>query len=152
MHILRLRGEDDTGEARAEAEAILAQLHAYVGDDFTGYFHTLMHEQSEDLGGLMGHPDGYLFMQGQMVPEFYEGTRALELGGLSGVIETSFGYHIIHRLPVNYDAVPFNLTATVRHMVAQELFDIALRDWIDNMETTFSEAWERLDIAELFSN
>ena len=56
-----------------------------------------MNENSQD-SGLSTNPDGYLFTAGDMVSEFEEGTRALEFGGISPVIQSTYGYHIILRL------------------------------------------------------
>ncbi len=35
-----------------------------------------------------------------MVDEFYQGTKALEVGGVSDPIKSSYGWHIIQRLPL----------------------------------------------------
>ena len=45
-------------------------------------------------------PDGYVFTEGEMVDEFYQGTKALEVGGVSDPIKSSYGWHIIQRLPL----------------------------------------------------
>lgn len=97
--------EAELAAAKTKAEGILAQLQAAAPADLETLFDKLMNENSEDgrnPDGTLGAPDGYLFGAGEMVPEFEEGTKALEYGGLSGLVKTTYGYHIILRLnPVN---------------------------------------------------
>jgi len=155
MHTLIRREEGDEGEARAEAETILARLQNYTGDDFTAYFADLMFQYSADLGGLQSFPNGYLFQFGDMVPEFYEGTKALEIGGLSGLIETGFGYHIIHRLPIDFDEIPFsyvqqNQFITLRHSAAMMSFDLVLQNWVRDLNAQFSAEYDSINLAEIF--
>ncbi|MBX3132585.1 MAG: peptidylprolyl isomerase [Gemmatimonadaceae bacterium] len=47
---------------------------------------------SKDRGGDYG-----VFSPGTMVPEFESAIRAVAPGGITGVVETQFGYHIIRR-------------------------------------------------------
>ncbi|HRN54158.1 MAG TPA: peptidylprolyl isomerase, partial [Gemmatimonadaceae bacterium] len=47
---------------------------------------------SKDRGGDYG-----VFPPGTMVPEFEAGIRSVPPGGITGVVETQFGYHIIRR-------------------------------------------------------
>jgi parvulin-like peptidyl-prolyl isomerase len=47
---------------------------------------------SANQGGDLGN-----FGRGAMVPEFDKAVFELEIGAVSGVIETAFGYHLIHR-------------------------------------------------------
>lgn len=100
-HILLLTKDPDTGEdyddakkaeQKAKAEDILAKLR-----EDPAQFDTLMNENSED-SGLSSYPDGYLFGPNEMVTEFEEGTRALTVGEISELVESTYGYHIILRL------------------------------------------------------
>lgn len=80
-------------EARKKAENILKKIRN--GEDF----YNLMIENSEDPG-VKASPDGYVFTKGEMVQEFQDATEALEINAVSDIVESSYGYHIIKRLPV----------------------------------------------------
>jgi len=54
-------------------------------------------ERSQDQGSARRGGSLGLFPKGQMVPEFERGLTALRPGQISPVIETQYGYHIIHR-------------------------------------------------------
>jgi len=158
-HILRLRYDNDgmpLEEAEAEAEDLLEQLREQENsDDFVEFFMELMHEQSEDHGGLMSFPEGYLFQHADMVQPFSDTTEELEIWGLSDVVETTFGFHIILRLPIDYNAVPIaassaGMTMTLRQMAALEDFDALLREWRDMMDIEFTDEFNMIDIATIF--
>lgn len=102
QHILVLT-TDDAGapvankeEKKAYAEQILQRVNN--GEDFT----TLANELSEDPG-QQTNPEGYVFTDGEMVKEFEDSVKSLEFGAVSGLVETSYGYHIIKRLPLTYE-------------------------------------------------
>ena len=96
-HILFLFSEDRSAEeTKTMAEDILARLEA--GEDFDA----LMNEYSEDTG-LESYPDGYTFQEGEMVDEFFEATKALEIGKYSQPVESTYGYHIIMRIEPDHD-------------------------------------------------
>lgn len=98
--------EEEQAAAKAKAEDLLAQLRA--SDDPMTLFDTLMNENSEDgrdAEGNLAAPDGYLFTAKQMVAEFETATRALEYNEISDLVKTSYGYHIILRLPPINDEV-----------------------------------------------
>ncbi len=80
--------------SKDEAQKLIADLHGKVqaGSDFAELARAHSDCPSGQKGGDLG-----VFGRGQMVPEFETATYALDVGGLSDVIETPFGYHIIQR-------------------------------------------------------
>jgi peptidyl-prolyl cis-trans isomerase D len=88
---------------KSEAEAILKQLKA--GKDFTA----LAKEKSQDPSSAKQGGQLDWFEHGVMDPEFEKAAFALKkAGGLSGVVKSTFGYHIIRLDDVKPSAVkPF---------------------------------------------
>ncbi len=105
QHILKMNVNETTGEPlpQAEADAKRAELEALLQQARNGAdFQALMEANSEDPGSKES-PEGYVFAEGEMVPEFYEGTLAIEPNQISDIVETSYGYHIIKRLPLDME-------------------------------------------------
>ncbi|PYR30939.1 MAG: hypothetical protein DMF90_26620 [Acidobacteria bacterium] len=92
-HILKTAGADADAptrqKAREEAKRVLQQLQK--GADFA----TLAREQSQDPGTAPGGGDLGFFPKGQTDPAFEAAAFALKPGGLSDVVESAFGFHII---------------------------------------------------------
>jgi len=112
---------DYDAQAKAEAEAILAELAA--GGDFIA----LMNEHSDDSRDAAGKlaSDGYVMTDnGQMVPEFEEAAMKLEIGAYTTeLVATDYGYHILMRyeLPkegANYDSA---ITAVTSELTSEKL-------------------------------
>ncbi len=102
QHILLMTTNEETGEelseeevAAKERQALNLLRRAQGGADFV----TLMMENSEDPG-MATYPLGYVFTEGEMVTEFYEAAKALEENEISDLVKTSYGYHIIKRVPL----------------------------------------------------
>ncbi len=91
-HILIKVAEDATAEQKADAlsriEAIQQELAG--GADFA----ELAKEKSEGPSSVNGGDLGF-FPADKMVKPFSEAAFALNAGEISGIVETSFGYHII---------------------------------------------------------
>jgi parvulin-like peptidyl-prolyl isomerase len=147
--------EEEKAAALKKAEGLLKDLQSYKGDDFEAYFDEVMNQSSEDPGGIAMYPDGYLFQSGDMVPEFEEGTKALEIGELSGIIETGYGYHIIYRLPINYDATPMAYanygTYSLRYVTAVDQFKSIIETWKNSLKIEYTDAYNKLDFAKMFA-
>ncbi len=76
-------------EARGEAEELLERVRA--GEDFAA----LAGEHSQDPTSAAAGGDLGWFRRGFMVDEFEDAAFSLLEGGISDVVETQFGYHII---------------------------------------------------------
>jgi peptidyl-prolyl cis-trans isomerase C len=91
-HILIAFDENDTDETKAtkkaDIEAILQQARAGVP------FEQLASENSDCPSSARGGNLGS-FGRGQMVPEFEDAAFNMDVGSVSDVVETQFGYHII---------------------------------------------------------
>jgi foldase protein PrsA len=86
-HILMM--DPDHGDTtRAAIEAVLEKAEA--GEDFAELAKEYGEDGTKDVGGDLG-----FFGEGAMVPEFEEAAYALDVGELSDIVETEFGYHII---------------------------------------------------------
>ena len=95
--------ETAAAEKKALAEETLAKLQAVKDkDEKIALFKELKEQYCEDTGKT-AYPDGYLFTPGTMVPEFEDAVKALGEYEISGLVESTYGYHIIMRLPLDPD-------------------------------------------------
>lgn len=118
---------DALAAAQSKAQEALEKVKA--GEDFD----TLIAQYNEDPGMEM-YPEGYVFTEGEMVDEFYQGTKALEPGQTSTeLVESGYGWHIIQREPLTAD----QLNDTIREQLVQE---ITGQSFVDEIQNLMSEA------------
>ena len=81
-------------------------------------------------------------------------------GEVSDIVATSYGYHILLRLPVNYDAIPSAYSQyvnygydpselTLRYLTAQSMFSSVTDGWITNAEIVRTQTLDNLDILKV---
>jgi peptidyl-prolyl cis-trans isomerase D len=88
-HILVKSDASNDAEKKAKAEGVLKQIQA--GGDFA----KLAKDNSDDPGSAaMGGELGFI-VKGQTVPEFEKSAFSLQPGQTSGLVKTTYGYHII---------------------------------------------------------
>lgn len=118
---------DALAAAQSKAQEALEKVKA--GEDFD----TLIAQYNEDPGMEM-YPEGYVFTEGEMVDEFYQGTKALEPGQTSTeLVESGYGWHIIQREPLTAE----QLNDTIREQLVQE---ITGQSFVDEIQNLMSEA------------
>lgn len=150
--------EDKLKAARERAEEILEELDAAGADELEAKFDELMNEHTED-GGIAMFPDGYLFQSGDMVQEFETACTELEEGEYSGLVETSYGYHIILRLPINPDVTPmayspylyYGYEYPLRYLAAADMFASVLSGTAEEIPCdSETAAVASVDLAAIF--
>ena len=90
-HILRSADENGKEDALKQIEDVKAEIEA--GTDFAEMAIAHSDCPTGSRGGDLG-----AFGKGAMVREFENAAFALEVGEVSGPVETGFGYHLIQRM------------------------------------------------------
>jgi peptidyl-prolyl cis-trans isomerase C len=91
-HILIRSNRNDDPKKRQAALDKIKSIKKQISDGAD--FEEMARKYSEDSSGKNGGDLGY-FSKGQMVPEFEKAAFALPVGGVSDIVETPFGYHLI---------------------------------------------------------
>jgi parvulin-like peptidyl-prolyl isomerase len=161
-HILLATVDLSTGEAlddetiaakKAQAEEIAAELQAIEdSEELLARFKELKEEYCEDNGKAY-YPDGYVFQDGTMNSAFEEACKALGEYQVSDIVESSYGYHIIIRLPLDPDATvsyssSTGLATTARELYATTQYTEALDEYLDNMSVQYMDGFEQVDLTK----
>ncbi|MBQ9941300.1 MAG: peptidylprolyl isomerase [Clostridia bacterium] len=126
-----------------KAEEVLEKVNA--GEDFM----TLVEQYNEDPGmGIYGE-DGYYFTKGVMVEEFENAAYALEEGATSGLVETSFGYHIIKRLPLEADYILENAATYLVPAYSSDFTD-KINSGVESLTIEYAPEYELITPSTLF--
>lgn len=151
-HIL-LKTVDDSGqpledsviaEKKTQADDLLSQLQAAGADGLPAKFDELMMAHSED--NPQNNPDGYTFdSTASLVGGFREAALELDEGGLSGVVETDYGYHIMLRLPLEDETV-----GQYRENFRASALGTLVQQWTDEADVVRADALSALDTVSFF--
>ena len=135
--------DEQKAEKKALAEEIKQKLDACEGDidELTALFQELADQYSEDPGRET-YPTGYTFTTGSMVQEFEDAAYALSEGEVSEVVESSFGYHILLRLPLDKSAAADE--------VREEYFTSFIAEQVDAATMATSADYDKLDPQALY--
>ena len=133
--------DEAIAEKKALAEELAEKLKNYTGDDLASYFAELADEYSEDPGRA-SYPTGYTFTTGSMVKEFEDAAYALDEGAVSDIVESSFGYHILLRLPLD--------KAAAAESVREAYFTNFIDEQLEKVTLATSEQFDALDAQALY--
>ena len=132
-HILLLtqgKTEAEKAEALKKIEGILAKAKA--GEDFAELVKQYSEDPgSKDIGGL--YED---FGRGMMVKPFEDAAFSVPVGEISGVVETTFGYHIIKVVDRKKETRPFEeVRAELEARLKQAKQGTAVQDYVEGLKT-----------------
>lgn len=118
-HLLLLTEGKDEKEVKAQIDSLYEDVKN--GADFD----SLIAEYNEDPG-VESNPDGYVFTDGEMVIEFQDGVKNIEVGEYN-LVKTSYGYHIVKRLaldetPELYEQFKESKSAEIDQALVGEIF------------------------------
>ncbi len=148
--------EEEKAAKKVKADEIVAAIKG--GDDFEKYA-----DLSEDPGSETS-PDGYVFAKVSdlpeeseekqylaysglaMVDEFEKGTIALKVDGVSEIVESQYGYHIIKRLALT-DADYTNNADMVKSIMNNQKFIETVTEWENSFKVKkFEKILSSIDI------
>lgn len=114
--------ETEIAQAKENIDSILAKVREPGAD-----FKAIMLEESEDPGSIQ-QPDGYVFKEGEMVTEFYETAKSLKENEISEPVKTSYGYHIIKRLPIDLEKDIETCRDSIENAIKTDAFNEILNE------------------------
>ena len=136
--------EEEQEEAKAEAKKLAEDVlaKAQSGEDFSA----LMAEYGWDPG-MESSPQGYYITpETSFVQEFLDASFALKENEISGLVEnSSYGWFIIKRLPVDMDYVEENYSDLVSEYDTTRFQEIYSEE-TEKMEVTYSDIFEQLTV------
>ena len=143
--------EKEIAEKLETANKLVAELRAIKDPEaLAKRFNELKEEYCEDTGKTL-YPDGYTYLPGTMVTEFEDTVKAQQAYEISDPVKTSYGYHIIMRLPLGAENLLFSVQgnpAAARVTVAQNAIAKTLDDYYAAHPATYLEGLEDLDLSQ----
>ncbi|MBO5064881.1 MAG: peptidylprolyl isomerase [Clostridia bacterium] len=130
--------EENFAKAKTEAEAILAEWKAGKATEET--FKALATEKTDDPGSKeTGGLYEDITAESQYVPEFLDWSLASHKPGDTGIIKTSYGYHIMYYVGADETQ---KWESDVRTAIATETYNT----WFDGLYNSITEKTERNEV------
>lgn len=128
--------EGDIEDAYTKAQYILTRLNE--GEDFF----ELMEQYSQDPG-KEDYPNGYYINEDSgSDPQFFEAASALEENQYSDIVEGTYGYHIILRLPVQAE--------DFAEEVCWYQYDSILATWREQSTVEYTDLFDVVDPSTIY--
>ena len=143
--------EEEVSAKLEQAQKLVEELRAIKDpEELKKRFAELKEQYCEDTGKTT-YPDGYTFTPGTMVQEFEAATKALGSYEISDPVKTSYGYHVIMRLPLSADSQIASVQGTpaaARSIVSENAITKLLDDYYAEHPASYMEGLEKLDLTQ----
>ncbi len=134
-HILIRADEFVTPEKVAEIKAKLTSISAQIANQSVS-FEDAARLHSEDPAGRAGGDTGW-FSKGEFAPSFERAIDTLEVGEVSGVVRTEFGFHLIKLIEARRQAISVQkrqeISAKIRTRMLQEESARLYEEWLESL-------------------
>lgn len=150
-HILIQATKDSEDYESKKQTAQQVQARAAAGEDFDA----LIAEFNEDPG-METYTEGYMFDEtganfdgsGTMDSTFTSGAFALAVNGVSPIVETSYGFHIIKRLPLDEAYIAEHMD-TFMAPVADVVFQEKVMELAEGLTVVETDAYKNFSLKKL---
>ena len=137
-------GEEEIAAKREKAEELLSQLQAADPAELEELFTQLADENGEDPGRTTDA--GYFVSEDtNFVQEFKDAAFALQPGGISGIVESDYGYHILLRKELREEDM-----AAIAEQSLSDYLDEQLMNLMELSEVTLSEDLAAIDVGKFY--
>jgi parvulin-like peptidyl-prolyl isomerase len=144
-----IKFEDSTAQTHdtelATANEVLQKAKA--GEDF----YSLVEQYGEDPG-MKNNPDGYYFTSDNSLEKaFYDASIALDVNGISDIVQTSYGYHVIKRLPVEEKYFRENSSTFASDDISSKFKDL-IDTKTKELKISYTGAYDKIDFKTFASD
>lgn len=132
-HILIRVDEDADKETKAKALKKMKEIEKQLKKGAN--FSELARKYSEDPASSKRGGDLGFFVRGEMVPEFEEASFSLNVGKMSNIVETKFGYHIIkcEEKRAKQKKILEEVKDTLKNLIFQQHMEKKYEAWIGKL-------------------
>ena len=151
-HVLVKANEADADYAEKKAKAESVAKRAKNGEDFDALIAEFGEDPGMEInkGGYIMDANGYTPTGSTMVAEFTAASVALEVGGVSDVVPSSHGFHIIKRYPMSAEHIATDLEGFTAQ-VGNALIGQVLSEKIESIEVEYTKEYEKIDLHEILN-
>lgn len=140
VHATQILILNEAGDDIVANRDLAVELHerALAGEDFDA----LIREYNEDTD-MNGDTVGYYFVEGELLYKFEEAAMQLEVGGISDVVLSEKGYHIIKRLPLDDEYIDDHFEE-LRDAYKARMFNVMIEERAAQTEIVYTDYYQTL--------
>lgn len=145
MHAKQIFIDKTNGKTEADNLSLANQISQKLrnGEDFD----TLKAEYSDKTTTYDTNSDKageYYFTSGEMIKTFEDAVKSLEINEISDVVESSYGYHIIMRLPMEEEYIDKNFE-DFRYTYTVRKFNEIIAERAEKLTIEYTDAFASID-------